>query len=158
MYSYFFATIPIIVRLAVFGLLLLSLLSDSLNVCPDQLTCAAVTFLKGCLATITRVQYTSRLFHTQKLRDITIYWRKAGIAVVLSSATGNRLDETWHKSALKLNLECFCSRDKNQIRNICDRVSLYSDHFSFAVPFDITEEIQNFSQPRTNNLLIEVIK
>jgi len=88
---------------------------------------AAVTFLKGFLATITLVQYThdkttrTRLFHIRKLRDITVYWRK-GIEVVISSATGNQLDETWHKSALKLNLECFCSRDENQTRNICDKV------------------------------------
>jgi len=121
---------------------------------------AAVTFLKDFLATITRVQYSvskqpAQLFHIRKLRDITIYWRKAGIEVILSSATGNQLDETWRKSALKLNLECFCSRDENQTRDICDRVSLNSAQVFPRCTSELRwRNLKFLTQSRTNNLLI----
>ena len=90
---------------------------------------AAVTFLKGFLATITLVQYTTKQLvqdtKNRKLRDITVYCGKK-IKAALSSVTGNQLHETWYKSALKLNIECYCSRDENQTRNICESLAVSS--------------------------------
>lgn len=76
---------------------------------------------------------------------------------MLSSATGNQLDETRHKSALKLiNLKGFYSRDENQTRNICDKVSLYSPKFSFVIRLIWIARNSKFvsTTNKLNNLLI----
>ena len=74
-------------------------------------------------ATITLVQYTTKqLVQDTKTKivshDCLLKKRIKGISF-LSSVTGNQLHETWYKSAFKI--ECHCSRDENQTRNICDR-------------------------------------